>query len=330
MKKIVYALSVLTIVVSAFTLSCEKEVAQEKKQVTLAVNVTTYSSPVYVALAKGFWKDEGLSITREGFAAGRFCLEAILGGRADFGTVAEAPLVFAGFAKQEAYVVATMASGDVEMKIIGRKDHGVSSPADLKGKRIGLMVSTTSEFFLYLFLTEHGMSTSDVELVNLKPAEMPAALINGDIDAFSVWEPFVYNARKELVDNAVVFIAPKIYELPFNIVVSQELAEKYPETVKRILKGLLKAEEYIKNNREEALEIISKEVGMPTDVLSELTEDIDFTLKLDKEMLPLMEKEARWAIDRGYAPKEAVVPNYRYMFYTEALKELRSASVTIE
>jgi NitT/TauT family transport system substrate-binding protein len=310
--------------------SCTKKPPLKKTNLVLAVNVTTYSAPVYVALAKGFWEKENLSITRKDFAAGRFCLEAILGGKADFGTIAEAPMVFAGLTGQKALIAATMASGDNEMKVIARKDHGIVLPIDLKGKKIAALVSTVSEFFLYLFLDEHGMTMSDIKLVNLKPAEMPSALTNGDIDAFTVWEPFVYNASKVLNEKATVFTKKGLYDIPFNIVIPDELAQEYPETVEAILRGLNKAEQFIGTNRKEALEIISKEVGLSTDVLEELTKDIKFELRLNDSTIELMEREAKWAIETGYAPKDAETPDYRSMIYDKALKNLNPKAVSIK
>lgn len=321
---------IVVLVAILLSFHCGKKPVQEKINLVLAVNVTTYSAPVYVALEKGFWKEEGLNITRKGFAAGRFCLEAILGGKADFGTVAEAPMVFAGLTGQKALIATTMASGDNEMKIIARKDHGIVSPLDLKGKKVGALVSTVSEFFLYLFLNEYGMTMSDINLFNLKPAEMPSALLNGDIDAFTVWEPFVYNADKALAEKATIFTSRGLYDISFNIVISEELAQKYPETVEAILRGLLKAEQFIGKNRKEALEIISEEVGLSAKVLEELTTYISFKLKLDSSMIELMEKETKWAIETGYAPKGAKVPNYRSMFYTQALKKIVPEAVNIQ
>jgi len=321
---------VIMLVAATLMNGCARQPSPKKVDLVLAVNVTTYSAPVYVALAKGFWEEEGLNITRKDFAAGRFCLDAILGGKADFGTVAEAPMVFAGLTGQKALIITTMASGDNEMKVIARKDHGIVSPIDLRGKKVAALVSTVSEFFLYLFLDEHGMKMSDINLVNLKPAEMPSALINGDIDAFAVWEPFVYNAGKVLNEKATVLSAKGLYDIPFNIVIPEELAQKYPETIKGILRGLVKAEQFIGTNRKEALEIISKEVGLSAEALEELTTDIKFELRLNNSTIELMEREAKWAIEAGYAPKDAKIPDYRSLFYTKALKSLNPKAVTIE
>ncbi|HWR58402.1 MAG TPA: NrtA/SsuA/CpmA family ABC transporter substrate-binding protein, partial [Thermodesulfovibrionales bacterium] len=255
MKRINIVVLYFACLFSVVALSCTTKQFPEKKDLVLAVNVTPYSAPVYIALAKNFWKEEGLNVTKKGFAAGRFNLEAVLGGKADFGTVAESPMVFAGLTGQKALIAATIATGDNDMKIIARRDHGISTPADLKGKKIGTSVSTTADFFLYSFLKRNSMSMSDIKLVNLKPAELPSAIINGDVDAISAWEPFVYNSEKTLGEKSVTFAAKGLYDATFNVVINEDFAQKYPGTVKAILRGLLKAEKFMTTNRKEAVEI---------------------------------------------------------------------------
>ena len=41
---------------------------------------------------------------------------------------------------------------DVYLAIVARKDKGILNPTDLKGKKIGLMLGTNAQYFLYLFL----------------------------------------------------------------------------------------------------------------------------------------------------------------------------------
>src|SRR3546814_12648214 len=64
--------------------------------------------------------------------------------------------------------------------VIARK--GLASATDLKGKKVGVMLGSTSEYFAYLYFAKAGMTLDQVEVINLKPAEMVAALVQSDID----------------------------------------------------------------------------------------------------------------------------------------------------
>ncbi len=81
--------------------------------------------------------------------------------------------------------------------VIGQLRHGFSTVVaqrgttvkGLKGKRIGNAFATSGHYALLKTLQNGGLAESDVKLVPLDVNEMPDALLNGKIDAFSVWEP---------------------------------------------------------------------------------------------------------------------------------------------
>ena len=68
---------------------------------------------------------------------------------------------------------------------------GIAEPADLKGKRVGVAIGSTSHYHLLRALSQANLKASDLTLVNLTPANMPPAYIAGQIDAAFVWEPNV-------------------------------------------------------------------------------------------------------------------------------------------
>ena len=74
----------------------------------------------------------------------------------------------------------------------------------LRGKRIGYSVGSSSHLVLLRGLEASGMSERDVVLVPLDPVAMPDALESGAVDAYSAWEPtpsisFERNARNKAI-----------------------------------------------------------------------------------------------------------------------------------
>jgi NitT/TauT family transport system substrate-binding protein len=192
-------LGLMVICLYLMLVSCQErsDLPGERKVVTAAA-INAYSGPFYIASEKGFWKEEGLKVTEKYFTSGRLCLDALLAGGADIVTVAETPIVFAGFSGQNVVIVATMSSATNDLKVIARRDQGITKPEDLRGKKVAMLFGATSEYYAGLFLAAYGMSFDDVNRLNLNPSDMPFALIKGDIDAYVIWEPFVHNAYKEL------------------------------------------------------------------------------------------------------------------------------------
>ena len=224
-------------------------------KVVLAQNPVPHSALPIIAKKKGFFEQEGLDVDVAEFTTGKLCFDAMLGGGADFSTVAETPLMYAGFSDQPVRIVATIVTSSETLKIVARKDAGVAKPSDLRGKPVGTFKGGNAEFFLAKFLKKHGLDLTDVKAIYMQPPELITAISRGDLAAISMWEPHAYNAAKALGDNAIVFSDNDLYVETFNIAVKSEFAETRGPVIEKFLRALLKAEKLLKNDPEAAKEI---------------------------------------------------------------------------
>lgn len=60
----------------------------------------------------------------------------------------------------------------------------------MKGKKIGLVTKSASEYLLSEYLKHANLALKDVERVNLSPFDQVSALLRGDVYAVSIWKPF--------------------------------------------------------------------------------------------------------------------------------------------
>ena len=75
--------------------------------------------------------------------------------------------------------------------IMVRRDSPAKSIKDLRGRRIAIPSRfAVDHLFVRRMLKESGMTVRDVELVEMAPPEMPAALYAGQVDAYATGEPF--------------------------------------------------------------------------------------------------------------------------------------------
>jgi len=75
--------------------------------------------------------------------------------------------------------------------IMVRKDSPAKSFRDLRGRRIAIPSRfAVDHLFVRRMLKESGMTVRDVELVEMAPPEMPAALYADQVDAYATGEPF--------------------------------------------------------------------------------------------------------------------------------------------
>lgn len=85
--------------------------------------------------------------------------------------------------------------GEAESLVV--RDASVTSIEGLRGKNIATPFGSTSHFSLLSALDQAGMSTSDVNLINLDPDKMAAAWTRGEIDAAWVWDPVLSTLKAD-------------------------------------------------------------------------------------------------------------------------------------
>lgn len=68
------------------------------------------------------------------------------------------------------------------MGVVARPGLAVSSPADLRGRRVGFVRGTNYHYYLLRLLTEHGLEPKDIVPVNLDRDTLPAAFASGELD----------------------------------------------------------------------------------------------------------------------------------------------------
>jgi NitT/TauT family transport system substrate-binding protein len=81
--------------------------------------------------------------------------------------------------------------------IMVRSDSGIASYRQLKGKRVAVPSRFAVDFlFLRRMLAREGMTPKDVEVIEMPPPDMPAALYAKAVDAYCTGEPFGAAAQR--------------------------------------------------------------------------------------------------------------------------------------
>lgn len=121
------------------------------------------------------------------FGSGNLMLEAVAAGSLDLAYGSEVPPAFAALSGARVRIVA-VARGDVnEQVVLVPAGSSVQSVAELRGKRVGYVRATTTHYYLFRMLEEAGLSWSDIQPVNLTPADGQAAFRAGSLDAWAIY-----------------------------------------------------------------------------------------------------------------------------------------------
>ncbi|MET0281266.1 MAG: nuclear transport factor 2 family protein, partial [Steroidobacteraceae bacterium] len=142
--------------------------------------------------------------------------DLFLPGRAQLATNAETQALRASVDNPDLRVILTVSEG--LYRIVARRSAGISSLADLKGKRIATIAVTSSGYFLHRMLRTVGLDYGDVTVVPLLPlTRLTDAIAKGEVDAVTIWEPEMENVVQQLGEDAIQFSGHGVYRELFNL-----------------------------------------------------------------------------------------------------------------
>lgn len=158
-----------------------------KKTVKIAYLPITHALPLYVENELGKQSFENINVELVKFGSWPELMDALNTGKVDGASVL---IELAMKAKEQGI--------DLKAVSLGHRDGNavvvtpdISNVSDLKGKTFAIPHRlSTHNVLLYQMLKNAGMSYSDVNVVELPPPEMPAALSEGRISGYIVAEPF--------------------------------------------------------------------------------------------------------------------------------------------
>jgi sulfonate transport system substrate-binding protein len=203
----------------------------------------------------------GIDVKWIEFPAGPQLLEALNVGSIDFGTVGEAPPIFAQAAGAKLVYVGNEPPAPEGEAIIVPKGSALKSVADLKGKKVALNKGSNVHYLLVKALEKAGLQYADIQPVFLPPADARAAFERGSVDAWVIWDPFLAAAEKQIgarvladgrgiVSNHQFYLAERGY------------ADKRQDVVLAILDELAKTDEWARTHPKEAAALLAPLLGL--------------------------------------------------------------------
>ncbi|HEV8719229.1 MAG TPA: ABC transporter substrate-binding protein [Candidatus Binatia bacterium] len=245
-------LSVLYVLLVLFPLSSQ---AQEKKSLRVVFTGLAWNSelPFRVALARGFFKAQGLEIQPIFVRGGPMALAALSSGEVDFAEIGGAQAIMRSRSRGLDVVIIGSISNVTTFQLIGSKS--TRSLEDLKGKIIGVTgAGAFSDFAMRTFLRRKGIDPDkDVLLRAVGGSNMRVSALEKGIVAAA---PFSPEDTVRLVRLGFPMIAnmSDSLNIPQSIVVARnETLEKLPETSKRFLKALILGIQLAKTNKSDAI-----------------------------------------------------------------------------
>jgi ABC-type nitrate/sulfonate/bicarbonate transport system substrate-binding protein len=228
---------------------------QEKKNIRMVFVSLAWNSeiPFRAALARGYFKQQGLQIEPILIRGGPAAIAALVSGEVDFASIGGAQAIYRAKARGLDLSIIGCISSTTNYILLGNKQ--TRTVEDLKGKPIGITgAGTYSEFAVKAFLKKNNINPDkDVVLRAIGGTVLRAAAIEKGIIAAA---PFSTEDAVRLMRAGYVVISNMNESLgiPQNILVTRnEVLEKMPETSKRVLKAYIQGIQLAKFNKKEAI-----------------------------------------------------------------------------
>lgn len=309
-----------------------KQEPQELPTVRLGLQNAPATGLIKVAVDKNFFEEEGINVVVKEFTAGKFALQALIGGSLDLVTPAEFPVTLATLNGEKLSILTEVNKtvGGFPMIVKKEGDAFDAQAYFAKKRKIATSVGGGPEFFTVDFFKKYNIQPSQYEIVSMKPEDLPVALSNGSVDGIAIYEPYAHFAIQQTGADKVFSIkSDDLYSETIILVGKTDWVLENEKTVEKFLRALKKSEAYIMDNPEEAIDIVSSFTKLDKETLRSIWPAFTLQLGLDKKLVPTMEQEAQWAKDTGKVPKETATPNFREFIFDAPLKKISPSAVKL-
>ena len=213
--------------------------AQDKMQLQLNWFHLADHSPIYLALKKGYYKEENIELTVLRGSGSADAAKKIDLGQADVG-ISDAPTVLTAISKGANLKMVAVVYDKAGNNVFFRKSANIKTPKDLVGKKIAVPPADSHRVLWPAFAAMNGIDPASVTLVNIKPEGKQAIVAANEADgsfdlytSYAIWE-------KVLGKGDVGHLLWADFGLPIyghTYFVNNNLIQKNPKLIERFLRA---------------------------------------------------------------------------------------------
>ncbi|KPJ77611.1 MAG: hypothetical protein AMJ54_07395 [Deltaproteobacteria bacterium SG8_13] len=151
-----------------------------------------------------------------------------------------------------------------ESTLVVRKDRGIADIQNLAGKTIAVPMRYSGHYLSMLQIMESPELAGRINLVEMNPPDMAAALSEGSLDGYFVGEPFAALSVRNGNGKVLRYVEEIWNEFICNLVlVKKSYIENHPEAVQALVEGAARSGLWAEANLAEAARIASRYWNQP-------------------------------------------------------------------
>jgi len=264
MRKEVFMLGAVILIVSVLILGgCTQPEEAPQKPTPVKIYLKYFHQAQfagnYVAKEKGFYANEGLNVTLVPFSPGDTPIKAVATGKADFGIAGGDVLIKARAdgLKLKAIAVIYQVNPIVAYSL---KESGITKPTDFAGKKVGIEDAQDIHMQYNLLMKNLGINRSNINEISI--GWEGKEVLSNSVDVatgYVINEPFTaINAGQKV--NTILFAKYGINSYGDTLFTTEEMINKNPELVQKVVSATLKGWAYAlkEENENETIAIIMK------------------------------------------------------------------------
>lgn len=272
--------------------------------ITIALSVDASSVCLYAAAKEGFFERNGVEVKVLTFPTGPAALEAVLSSRADMTQNGQYPLPVAVSKGAKVKAIAQISTSGLQNGLVANAD--ITKPSDLEGKKIGVPFNSTAEYFFYIYTQHYHLDLSKLTIVNVSANQSVIALLHNDIQAFSAWDPFIYQAT-HTVKGAHVLARSQ----DDGIMLLRSYAEVTPRIIsdpplaRAIVKALIKSGEWCNDHHPELVSLLVNDFKQTEADATLFVSEFDYSAGFDAAARNELSRVSKFLKDNNKVPRVA-------------------------
>ena len=295
--------------------------ASRQDTVIIAVSATPLSAPVLIAQTTGLFEAEGLDVDILQCNGGNSCFQIMSEGKADLATSSTSVAMFRAFSPFDFRIFGSFATSGNDIKLVALKGQTLNNLSQLSSYRAGMVKGTASEYFFDSLMILAGEQQSPELKHFYQPDQLGNALLQGDVDIVSIWEPWGYKLLQH--DKRAHQLDTKgLYQLSFNLMGPPLSSDRDIQKMVHLFSALEQANLFISQHPLQAKKILSEQLNLSAEQVDWSWSDYHFQVTIGNQMLSTLEDQAHWAINAGVAPHDSV-PDFRNLIDSRPIERLR-------
>ena len=256
--------------------------------IKIATSKNLWCAMTLIALDKHYFEEEGLKPDVYYQAAGRLCMDALVGGSVDFADVVETNIAYQAFNNTTDLKIHSRIVEAADYTILTTQNSMILTPQDFENKRISFAQATGAESFLFWFMEYNNLLDKELKLIPLQPAGLVDNFIGSGSDAVTTWEPYVSTIQNQKNDLGKLFRADSTgFKGIMTVATKDSWATNNKNTIDAYNRAIQRAAIFLKDSTLSAQRILSEKTGIQIGTIENSWErfNYDYTTNLEKEKL---------------------------------------------